>query len=185
MNELETKITFVKASVEHKEIIFSWLAEPHMMAFWDNSQEHKDDILNFICGRKQHYFSGTTQYYIGLVDGTLFCFLLADVLESSQDLSDAHKANLSREGHTIALDFGIGNKAYLGKGLASITLKAFVSYYHSVIDPKADTFFIDPDENNPRAIHVYAKAGFKLVGEYSPQEGAFVGSTSLLMIQLI
>ena len=47
----------------------------------------------------------------------------------------------------------------------------------------ADTFFIDPDENNPRAKHVYAKAGFEHVGDYSPHEGAFIGSTSLLMVK--
>jgi hypothetical protein len=46
-------ITFKKATLADKETIFSWLAEPHMMEFWDNSQEHKDDILNFMNGRER------------------------------------------------------------------------------------------------------------------------------------
>ena len=47
------KITFEKATTTYEEIIFSWLAEPHVQEFWDNSQEHKDDILNFIQGQKK------------------------------------------------------------------------------------------------------------------------------------
>ena len=179
------KIQFVKAGLPHEKLIFSWLSEPHMMEFWDNSQEHKDDILNFIHGRKQYYFAGTTQYFIALTEGEPFAFLLADILSPDEDLSPPLKENLSKTGHTIALDFGIGNKKFLGKGLASITLAEFVNYYCEHIDNLADTFFIDPDENNPRARHVYEKAGFEYVNEYHPTEGAFVGDTCLLMIKKI
>lgn len=115
----------------------------------------------------------------------LFAFLLADVLSVSEDLPPIYKANLSKNGHTIALDFGIGNKNFIGKGLAAPTLEAFVNYYYTDIDDQADTFFIDPDENNPRAKHVYEKSGFKYVGDYHPTEGAFIGSTSQLMIKKI
>ena len=38
----------------------------------------------------------------------------------------------------------------MGKGLVAPTLKAFVDFYQSNVDEKADTFFIDPDVNNPR-----------------------------------
>lgn len=41
-------ITFQKASTLYIDAIFIWLTEPHIMEIWDNSQEHKDDILNFI-----------------------------------------------------------------------------------------------------------------------------------------
>ena len=47
-----TKITFEKATDHHRQTIFSWLEEPHVKEFWDNSQEHKDDIINFLDGRK-------------------------------------------------------------------------------------------------------------------------------------
>ncbi|WP_424492212.1 hypothetical protein ACE5D9_07315 [Rickettsia sp. 2024-CO-Wats] len=61
---------------------------------------------------------------------------------------------MSKSGHTITLDFGIGNKNFLGQGLASSTLAAFIKFYHKYIDPLSDTFFIDPDENKPRAIRL-------------------------------
>lgn len=177
-------MTFEKATLQHKDIIFDWLAEPHMQEFWDNSQEHKDDILNFIHERQQNYFYGTTKYWIGITENQPFCFLLTDQMLSSQDdLSDLHKANLSESGHTIGLDFGIGNTVFLGKGLAAPTLRAFVDYFTSHVDQKADTFFIDPDENNPRAQHVYEKAGFHLVGDYIPKVGAFIDQRSYLMVR--
>lgn len=179
------QISFEKASLKHKDIIFAWLSEPHMQKFWDNSQEHKDDILNFIHGRQQHYFYGTTQYWVGYIDSQPFSFILSDQLLSSQNLSDIHRKYLSKAGHTIGLDFGIGHTAFLGKGFAAPTLEAFVEFYQNNIDPKADTFFIDPDKNNPRAIHVYKKAGFKMVGNFIPTEGAFKEQSSYLMVKQI
>src|SRR4029078_7397271 len=107
MNNTYMNIKFEKATVHHKDLVFSWLAEPHMQEFWDNSQEHKDDIVNFIHGRKQHYFYGTTQYWVGYLDEQPFCFILSDELLAEQtDLSDLHLEYLSKHGRTISLDFG-------------------------------------------------------------------------------
>ncbi|NRA73490.1 MAG: GNAT family N-acetyltransferase [Rickettsiales bacterium] len=179
MNEIE----FIKASLKYKQIIFSWLDEPHMIEFWDNSQEHKDDILNFIHNRKQHYFSGTTQYFIGLINNEPFAFLLADVISPEENLPLVQENHMPKHGHAISIDFGIGNKDYLGKGLATSTLKKFISYYQEQIDNKANTFFIDPSENNSRAKHVYKKAGFKYIGKFNPTEGAFIDVPHLLMVK--
>jgi len=176
-------VRFEKATLHHQKIIFEWLAEPHIQEFWDNSQDHKDDIINFIHGRKQQYFYGTTVYWIGYINEYPFCFLLTDqILPFQEDLSDAHRTHLSKLGKTISLDFGIGNKAFLGKGLAAPTLQTFVAFYHSQVDPKADTFFIDPDEKNPRAQHVYSKAGFQRVGKFTMKEGAFKEQQTWLMV---
>jgi hypothetical protein len=41
-------IHFEKATLLHKNVIFTWLDEPHVREFWDNSQEHRDDILSFL-----------------------------------------------------------------------------------------------------------------------------------------
>ncbi|MCE2730696.1 MAG: hypothetical protein LW599_01220 [Rickettsiaceae bacterium] len=55
-------IHFEKAALKHIDIIFSWFQEKHIQEFWDNSQNHKDDILNFIYEKPQKYFAGTTKY---------------------------------------------------------------------------------------------------------------------------
>lgn len=176
-------IRFEKANIAHIDAIFEWLEEPHFKKFWDNSQDHRDDILNFIHARKQQYFYGTTQYFVGSIDDEPYCFILSDIIQEYQNLPDLYKKNTSKEAHTVALDFGIGSTKHLGIGLAVPTLNAFIKYYRESIDPLANTFFIDPNENNPRAKHVYDKAGFKEVGHYDVQAGAFMGSVSYLMVR--
>ena len=178
-------ISFEKATLLHKDTIFGWLAEPHVQEFWDNSQEHKENILDFIHGRKQRHFYGTTEYWISLTNSRPYGFILSDILQEDQEMSDIHKNHLSKSGHTIALDFCIGNKNYLGKGLAAPTLNAFVNFYQEFVDPIADTFFIDPEENNPRAKHVYIKARFEQVGEFDVQSGIFKGNANHLMVRKI
>ncbi len=136
-------IRFEKGGLQHQKLIFDWLEKQHMKEFWDNSQEHRDDILNFIHGRQQHYFGGTTKYWVGYFDDQPFCFLLTDELHATQeDLPELYRAHLSKDGHTIALDFGIGETQFLGKGLAAPTLVALTKFYQEKIDSKADTFLL-------------------------------------------
>ena len=60
------KMTFKKVEFKHKDIIFAWLDSAHVKEFWDNSQAHRDDIINFMEGRKTHspYFKGINDYWI-------------------------------------------------------------------------------------------------------------------------
>jgi RimJ/RimL family protein N-acetyltransferase len=177
------QIHFEKATSKHQPIIFHWLDLPHMKEFWDNSQAHRDDILNFINGRKQQYFYGTTIYWVGYFGDQPFCFILSNPFLSTQEMTQLHRSHLSASGHTIGLDFGIGNIDFLGKGFAAPTLELFTAFYRKNIDPKADTFFIDPDQNNPRATHVYIKAGFEMAGEFMMEKGFFKGQKSCLLVK--
>ena len=45
VNFKSDQLHFEKAAPKHQEIIFNWLAEPHMFEFWDNSEEHKQVLL--------------------------------------------------------------------------------------------------------------------------------------------
>lgn len=47
-------IHFERASLKDKDIIFQWLHKLHVRELWDNSQRHRDDILDFMNGRKTH-----------------------------------------------------------------------------------------------------------------------------------
>jgi RimJ/RimL family protein N-acetyltransferase len=61
----------------------------------------------------------------------------------------------------------------------------FVDFFHDRVDPLADTFFIDPSQNNPKARHVYSKAGFIQVGDFTMESGFFTGDVTHLMIKKI
>jgi len=181
---LINSISFEKVTAQHKEIIFSWLAEPHMQEFWDNSQEHKDDIINFINGRvtPSSYFRGSFVYWVGIINTQPFCIIMTSEILPDEECEPLWKEHISKTGRTYGIDFGIGNGHFLGKGLAAPTLKKFANFFQNIIDPNADTFFIDPDKNNQRAKHVYEKAGFQSVAEYEMKEGYFKGHQTHLMV---
>lgn len=176
---------FEHVTLAHKDIIFQWLEKPHMKEFWDNTQKHKDDILNFMEGRLKpsSYFDGVMTYWIGSIGDEPFCFILTSEVTADKDCPKLWNENISKTGKTYGIDFGIGNEKFLRKGLATPTLKAFTEFFRSKIDPKADTFFIDPAENNPRAQHVYAKAGFNFMGDFVMEGGAFDGEKAYLMVK--
>ncbi len=186
---MTAEISFEKVNASHRDIIFQWLAEPHVVEFWDNSQEHKDDIINFIDGRQHpsNYFGGIFTYWVGLLGGEPFCFLLTGEVKADEECPQIWKEHLSTTGHTYTIDFCIGNSKYLGKGLAAPTLEAFTSFFVRDVNPRVDTFFIDPDADNPRAKHVYAKAGFKDVGEFTAEKKYwdFTGDKTYLMVKKI
>ena len=175
---------FEKASTEHLGLIMQWLEKDHIRGFWDNSQEHKDDIRIFVEGRREGspYFGGLFDYWVGGYAAEPFCLVMTSNLMPDDELPDLWKTHLSETGKTISVDFCIGDDRFLGKGLAADTLKGFVRFYSSVIDPQADTFLIDPAIDNPRAEHVYAKAGFVPLGTYLVQSGVFAGRGHHLMV---
>ncbi len=171
------KITFKQAIPSNKTMIFSWLAEPHVQEFWDNSQAHKDDIVNFINGRKEasHYCNGKYIYWIALSDKKPFAMIMTIQASPEDDIEELKLSHLSKTGNTYGIDFMIGNPNYLGKGYAATTLAEFIDFFQQEFDPKADTFLIDPTADNPRAKHVYEKAGFEHVDDFM-MEGSCSGS---------
>lgn len=179
-------ITFEKVNAKHRDTIFKWLEEPYVKEFWDNSQAHKDDIDNFINGRIEpsDYFEGKFFYWVGLMDDQPFSMLMTLKENNDESIPPIIKSILSKTGSTYSIDYMIGNKNYYGKGLGSITLEKFTYFIQEEIDSTADTFFIDPDEGNPRAKHVYAKAGFKYIGDFIMGENSvFAGKTSHAMVK--
>ena len=165
---MKDKITFEKATTAHKEIIFSWLAEPHIQEFWDNTQEHKDDILNFMDGRKEpsNYCDGKMVYWIASNNKEPFAMIMIEQYDHNTPIDQEKLYRLSKIGHTYGLDYMIGNTEYLGKGYGAKTLIEFVDFFRNKFDNKADTFIIDPASDNPRAKRVYEKAGFKHISDF-------------------
>lgn len=162
------KIKFEKVTAAHKETIFSWLAEPHIQESWDNTQGHKDDILNFMAGRKtsSSYCDGKYVYWIISCDSEPYAMLMTIQATHKDDIGELKLSHLSKTGHTYGIDYMIGNTKYFGKGYGARTLIEFVDFLCNSFDEKADTFLIDPASDDPKAKHVYEKAGFKHIADF-------------------
>lgn len=179
-------ITFEKANTKHLKAIFEWLEEPHVKEFWDNSQGHKDDIINFIDGRKtpSEYCDGLFTYWVGSIDNIPYSLIMTLEEKPEYDIPALKKLHLSKQGHTYSLDYMIGNKTYFGKGLGAKTLEAFIEFFTTEYDQQADTFFIDPDVENPKARHVYEKAGFKYIDDFMMAgDGVFTGRRTHFLVK--
>ncbi len=60
-----------------------------------------------------------------------------------------------------AIDLWIGEPDYWGMGIGTTALKLLID--EILNNKKAKKIIIDPHTDNPRAIHVYEKVGFKKV----------------------
>jgi predicted acetyltransferase len=162
------KIKFGKVTEAHLDTIFSWLRQPHIVEFWDNTDAYKDDIVNFAEGRKtpSSYANGQYVYWIASLEDEPFSMLMIIQETHKEDIGEEKLKRLSKTGHTYGLDYMIGNSKFFGKGYGSQTLSDFIDFFRESIDPKADTFLIDPDSPNLRAKHVYMKAGFKYMCDF-------------------
>ena len=134
-------LSFEKISPQHIDIIFAWLAEPFVREFWDNTQGHKNDILNFVNGRKEpsDYCDGKYVYWIARCDGHPFAMLMT-IQETVKDHIDDIKLNhLSKTGHSYGIDYMIGNKSYFGKGYGARTLSEFLGFFRKDVDVLAES----------------------------------------------
>ncbi len=177
---------FKKASIEQKDTVLSWLKEPHIQEFWDNRPEHARDILIFMNGRKEPspYSDGIFDYWVGFVHDEPYCLLMtSEIKPTESNLTTLWKTHLSKLGRTFTIDFMIGNRKYLGCGLGGPTLEAFTKFIQEEVDRSIDTFFIDPADSNPRAKHVYEKAGFKVVATFHRDFGKEKNAKHHLMIR--
>ena len=113
-SKLMKKIQFEKASFKNEETIFSWLDEPHIKEFWDNSPEHRKDIRIFMDGRKESstYFSGIFSYWIGIASNIPYSLIMTSEEKDEPGVPEHFRPYLSITGKTIGLDFCIGNKIF-------------------------------------------------------------------------
>ena len=141
--EIKCRFTFKPVEVKDQSLIHAWLVQPHI-AEW----VHGVGLQNTLNGLEK-FFQGesNTTYWIAYDDkDTPFAFLI-----TSPEGSDA-----------TTLDLFICDLNYLGKGIAVPMIQDFlISQF-----PNVKKALIDPEATNKRAIHVYQKVGFKIIGEF-------------------
>jgi predicted acetyltransferase len=162
------KIKFKKVIETHLDTIFCWLHEPHIMEFLDNTEEHKDDIVNFAKGRdaESSYAGAKYDYFLAYLEDKAFAIIMTIQETHKEDIGEEKLKILSKTGHTYGLNYMIGIPKFFGKGNGSQTLSNFIDYFREIVDPKADTFIIDHTSENLKVNHVYMKAGFKHVCDF-------------------
>ena len=136
------RFTFKPVEAKDQPLVHEWLVQPHV-AEWI----HGVGLQNTLNGLEK-FFQGEsdTTYWIGYDKDIPFAFLI-----TSSEGDDA-----------TTLDLFICDLNYLGKGIAVPMIHDFlISQF-----PNVKRLLIDPEATNKRAIHVYQKVGFKIIGEF-------------------
>jgi RimJ/RimL family protein N-acetyltransferase len=167
-------ITFRLATLQDKQMIREWWTKPHVMEFWDNSPEMWQNVENYFQGKKEIF-----DYWIGSYDQEPFALLMTSELEMNLTEEDPYAKWVEPEGLTITIDFMIGNEKFIGKKLSYLTLHQFA---HFMKDKQGiNAVIIDPAATNPKAVHVYQKAGFEIVDTFDRNKGYFSGIKHYMM----
>ena len=133
---------FKPAKSTQRALIHGWLAQMHIKEWI-----HGVGLQNTLNGLEKFFQgSSTTTYWIAYDKDIPFAFLI-----TSPEGNDA-----------TTLDLFICELNYLGKGIAVPMIQEFlISQF-----PDVKKVLIDPEATNERAVHVYKKAGFKIIGEF-------------------
>jgi RimJ/RimL family protein N-acetyltransferase len=148
------KIDFVfsQARPSDRSMIEDWITRPHISEWL-----HGEGLKNTLSSLTQ-FFEGSSdfQHWIAYDNGTPFGYLLtSEVDQSDETLSSIEFAGSK----AITLDVFICELEYLGRGIGTEMIKAFLKTHFSNVSD----VLIDPEVTNTRAVHVYKKIGFQII----------------------
>jgi len=154
---LKFLFSFKAVTAMDRSLIHSWLKQSYVAEWFygqglENTFKHLDEFLQG---------SSQAHYWLAYDNNHPFAFLITSAISKPHDELTPW---CSKEGDAITLDMLIGDTNYLGKGFSHVLIKEFlVSQFPNVVE-----VLIDPEATNTKAIHVYQKVGFKILGEFIP-----------------
>ena len=154
---------FFQVERKHQQIILDWFKMEHVKEFYyGEGLQNTLHNLELYCQGINNNGKYSFDHWIAFLGDDPFGFLMTSPLEKANNPNNAEC--YVKDKQTFTLDLLIGPKEFLGRGLASRMIQEFIldKYSH------ADYFIIDPAKSNPKAIHVYAKAGFQTIDEFCP-----------------
>lgn len=142
------RFSFQPVNSSQNALIRDWIIQKHISEWLhgDGLKNTLDDLDKFCKG------GGSFRHWIAYDNDIPFAYLLTSTLQKgSIEVKEA-----------ITLDLFICRLDYLGKGFAVQLIHEFLMSQFSDIEE----IYIDPEVKNARAVHVYKKAGFRIVNEF-------------------
>lgn len=162
----DKRFTFKPAHESQTDMIHAWLKQDYI-AKWihgaglQSTLTGLEKFIQYLAeGKSLDRHMEITQHWVGYDgDKTIVYLLTSNVFKNEDSVYAEHSET---DGPIITLDIFIVDPEYVGKGLATRMIKAFLMSQCSDVTE----VFIDPEQSNKRAIHVYEKVGFINVGEF-------------------
>ncbi|MCE0723203.1 GNAT family N-acetyltransferase [Legionella resiliens] len=145
----EFRFCFKPMNKSQHELIREWIHQPHI-----NEWLHGDGLNNTIKDIDQFLNDGKpwATHWIAYDNEIPFAYLITSEIGKSEEYLFG----------AVTLDLFICRLDYIGKGLSVQMIHEFLLSQFS----DAKIVLIDPEVSNERAVYVYKKAGFKIVGEF-------------------
>lgn len=156
---MKSKISFHPLQEHHLPLVMRWLQEPHVLPFYSVEEE---ELRSYVSGYKRigngkkplHAFLfflenepiGYIQYYSAY-----------DFPRKGYDLGEKLRHARVEDGYLAALDLFIGEKKYIGQGIAPLVIQKLLE---ERIWKEFSTCLVDPTPDNLRAVRAFKKAGF-------------------------
>lgn len=162
----QKRFAFKTVTQSQRSLVHAWLEQGYIKQWIHGAglQNTLKGLENFLQYQKDEQpvenYAHITHHWLGYDGDKPFVYLLTS--ELSKDDYNEYTRYSETNGPFITLDIFIGDAAYLGKGLASQVIKEFLLSQFSTVSE----VFIDPEKINERAVHVYQKVGFSIVGEF-------------------
>lgn len=142
------RFSFKPVDIENRQLVHDWIVQQHISEWL-----HGDGLKNTLKDLEQIPDGEPWgRHWIAYDKKIPFAYLITSELEK--------KSPTDKE--VITLDLFICNLDYMGKGLAVQMIHEFLLSQF----PNVDLVLIDPEMANTRAVHVYKKAGFQIIGEF-------------------
>ncbi len=157
-------ISFKKLTPDDISLMIKWFEQPHVSKWWPILA--KDEVIAHFLKRIR---SKDTFGFIVYLGGKPIGYIQYYYIDAAGEKTGKYLPEFPA--HTIGTDQFIGNPEYIGKGVGTQMVKAFIAYVQQ-LEPNTTTIIVDPEPVNHAAIRCYEKVGFKKVGTYETAYGA-------------
>lgn len=149
-------ITFRKLQLSDLPLMHTWLNSPHVHEWYDKD---KNNSIEEVTNRYAPKIKGEkpTDCYLALFKGEPFGYLQTYKVNDWPEFGNY----IGYDDFTASVDLFIGEADFIGRGLGSKMLEAFLLQVVFAEDTNVETCVIGPEPANTRAIHTYEKVGFK------------------------
>ena len=145
----KSRFYFKPVNKNQQQLIYEWIAQDHIHE-WLHGEGLKNTIEDL--GHFINKGLSWATHWVAYDNMIPFAYLITSEVPRSAE----HARN------AITLDLFICSLDYMGKGLSVPMIHGFLINQFPLIDE----VHIDPETRNTRAVHVYKKAGFKIIGEF-------------------
>ncbi len=147
--KLHKTISFRKAGLDDIGLVHTWMNEDHVHPFWHLNVPLPEFRTHF----EKALSDGHQALYLGMIDGIPMSYWEAYWVEG-----DVLQGTYPNHPYDQGVHLLIGDKRFLGKGLALPLLKEMVRFLFE--ESKTVKVMAEPDIRNEKMIHVFKTCGF-------------------------